>query len=570
VTSAVSSVVPATGTWTYLTGVYDAAAHTATLYVNGQAQQTVTATATGGTGPLVLGGVKSAGARANLFNGAIDEAATFEAALSAANAGTLYSQNGVPTGLSATREYTLDGTTTDATGTDGTFALSGGAAFGPGYTDSAGQSATESGIGHSTGQGMTDPGVGYAQTSSPVVDTSQSFTVSAWVKLTDKAFYDIAGQEGVHTSALRLSVSPDHWGMGMPAADGDGDAAGWRWASSPTAPEVGVWTHLTGVYDGVAGKERLYVNGTLSAETTIPAGTAWRATGAFTLGRYHVDSASAGAFKGTIDQVQVWDRPLQAAEIAGLANSAVLRASYQLDGTLTDSVSGASGTPSGGAAMTTDDNGANVARFPKYQAPGAQVEGPRPQNLRTDRSFTLEAWAKHTWTAADAAAQQQVNPANTGGVDEPGRAVLGVNSPQFSPYLFGYRGAKDASGVWHPRWSFVMAAPTATVTAPDGWAVLPDADAESNVWTHLTGTYDAVTHTACMYATTDAYQDPPKCVTNVNGFNGASDLEDLFLGRGKWGGLDSDYWYGDLRGVRIYSGVLDAQHINADAVLDHP
>jgi hypothetical protein len=100
--------------------------------------------------------------------------------------------------------------------------------------------------------------------------------------------------------------------------------------------------------------------------------------------------------------------------------------------------------------------------------------------------------------------------------------------------------------------------------------VAPDGDAESNVWTHLAGTYDAVLHRACVYVTTDAYRFSPKCVDNVTAWNGASDAEDLFLGRGRFKGLDSDYWYGDLRGIRVYSGVLDQQHINADAILDHP
>ena len=553
VTSAVSSAAPSAGAWTHLTGVYDATAHTATLYVDGQAQQTVTATAAGGTGPLVLGAAKSGAVRSYLFKGAIDEAAAFGRALSASDVAALYGQNGVPTGLSAAREYTLDGDTNDATGTDGTLTLKN-LAYGPGYSDAAGQSATEDGIGHGSGQALVDQGPGYATTTAPVVDSSQSFSVSAWVKPDDANWYTLAAQMGTKGNAFQLSMSTTTIGIGMSSTDtADPAAAGWRWATAPVGPVVGVWTHITGVYDAVAGKERFYVNGVLAGEVAIAAGTAWRGNGPFTVGK--TADQEVGVYRGSIDQVQVWDRALPAAEVAGLANTAVLRANYQLDGTTTDSVSGTTGTPSGGVTMTTDDAGANVARFDKSWT--GQVNGVRPANLRSDRSFTFEAWAKHTWTAADAAAAAQADP-SSGGVDRPGRQIVSVDSATFSPYMLGYNAdTKDANGVYHPRWSLTMTSSTATPASPQAWFVLSPADVVNNEWTHLTGTYDATTKTACLYAATDEYQYTPACVANVTGWNGANPLEGLLLGATEWSGQHGGHWYGDLRGVRLYSGVLD-------------
>ncbi|MEV6448739.1 LamG domain-containing protein [Amycolatopsis sp. NPDC051716] len=566
VTSAVSAAAPAAGTWTHLTGVYDATAHTAALYVGGALQQTVSATAANVTGPLVLGGAKSGGARAYLAKGSIDEAVVVGRALSASEVTTLYGANGVPAGLNAAREYTLDGDTKDATGTENTLVLHN-LAYGPGYSDSAGQSATEDGIGHGSGQALVDQGPGYAATSAPAVDSSQSFSVSAWVKLKDANHYTILAQQGVHGNAVQMSSSPDNIGIGMSTTDsGDPNAAGWRWAAVPITPHVGLWTHVTGVYDSVAAKERLYLNGVLATEVAIPAGTVWRGTGPFTVGK--VADQDLGVFNGSIDQVQVWDRALPATEIAGLANTAVLRANYQLDGTTTDAVSGVTGTPSGNVQLTTDENGANVARYPF--AWGSQIEGPRPQNFRSDRSFTVEAWVKKTWTDADAAKEKQRDPSDPAGVDKPGRTALGANGAYYSPYLLGHRGVQDTSGAWHPRWSWAMWMKESTPSTPVSVLVTPDGDAQPNVWTHLAGTYDAVLHRACLYATTDAYRYTTKCVGNVVGWNGASDVEDLFLGRGRFEGMDTDYWYGDLRGIRVYSGVLDEQHINADTVLDHP
>ncbi|MDX3190372.1 hypothetical protein PV458_18345 [Streptomyces sp. MN03-5084-2B] len=565
VTSAVSAAAPAAGTWTHLTGVYDATAHTAALYVNGALQQSVSATAANVIGPLVLGGAKSGGARAYLAKGAIDEAAVFGRALSAADVTTLYGATGVPAGLGAAREYTLDGGTQDATGTENTLQLHN-VSFGGGYSDTAAQSATEDAIGHGTGQAMVDAGPGYAATSAPVIDTTQSFTVSMWVKLNEANYFTLAGQEGAVTNSFQISTSPDNFGIGLSATDSQPDAAGWRWAGTPIQPYVGKWTHVTGVYDTVAGKERLYLNGLLKSETVIAAGSTWRSTGRFLVGG--VAAQPLGAFNGAIDQVQVWDRSLPAAEVAGLANTAVLRANYPLDGSTTDTVSGVTATPSGNVQLTTDQNGANVARFPAQV--GGQIEGPRPQNFRSDGSFTVEAWVKRTWTAADVAGAKQQDPANTAGVDKPGRTALGANSAQYSPYLLGSRGLQDATGAWHLRWSWALWMAESTPANPVSVLVAPDGDAQTDVWTHLAGTYDAVTRTACLDAMTDVYRYTRKCVGNVTAWNGASDLEDLFLGRGRFQGLDSDYWYGDLRGIRVYSGVLDTQHINADAVLDHP
>ncbi|WP_176968959.1 LamG domain-containing protein [Amycolatopsis xylanica] len=570
-TASALSAAPATANaWTHLTAVYDAGAHTASLYVNGQAQSTVAATTWNSSGPLVLGGAKVSGSRGYLLKGALDEIAVFDRALPAADVNTLYTHNGVPTGLSAIREYTVDGVTTDATGTDETLTFGNGVTYTPGYTNASGQSATDSSVGQSSGQGISVTGSAGARSKNPVVDTAQSFTVSAWAKLSDTdGYYAVFGQEGSHASGFQLRYSHDsnRWIMGMPSADTDADT--YRWTASTSIPQAGVWTHLTGVYDASTSKILLYVNGVLEGQIAIPAGSVWNATGGFTIGQIRARGLPDAFFRGSIDQVQVWDRTLPADEIAGLANSAVLRANYQLDGSTLDKVSGASGVSSGAVTMTTDSDGAPVARFGKDAS--GQIEGPRPQNLRSDRSFTVEAWVKHAWTDADIAAAKQADPAkNPSGVDKPGRAAVGVNSPQFSPYMLGYRGITDSNGVWHPRWSWLVTDPSATQANPLGKFSVSDVDAESNVWTHLTGTYDAITHTACLYAATDSYQYAPTCLTGVTGWNGASALEDLFLGSGEWNGYHADFWYGDLRGVRLYSGVLDAQHINADAIVDHP
>ncbi|GIJ62978.1 LamG-like jellyroll fold domain-containing protein [Virgisporangium aurantiacum] len=79
-----SDAAPAAGMWTHVAAVYDAASHTLRMYVDGVAQAQ-TATLTGGfnaTGPLVLGGRKSAGARLGGMVGVVDDLRVYARTLS--------------------------------------------------------------------------------------------------------------------------------------------------------------------------------------------------------------------------------------------------------------------------------------------------------------------------------------------------------------------------------------------------------------------------------------------------------------------------------------------------------
>src|SRR5262249_36127029 len=157
-------------------------------------------------------------------------------------------------------------------------------------------------------------------------------------------------------------------------------------------------------------------------------------------------------FKGSIDQVQVWDRALPATEVGKLANTAVLRANYLLNGNTKDSVTGSTAATAGGVAMATDTKGNNVARFDNSWT--GQIEGPRPQDFRGDRSFTVEAWVKHNWTADDIAAAKAADKNNVTGADKASRAAVSTNSAPFEPFVLGYRGQPDGQGGWHGQWSW--------------------------------------------------------------------------------------------------------------------
>ena len=87
---AASDIAPMPNVWYHLTGVYDANAHTAALYVNGALQQKVPVQSTWkATGSTVIGRGKFGGNPVDWVNGAVDEVRLYDAPLSAADARSL-------------------------------------------------------------------------------------------------------------------------------------------------------------------------------------------------------------------------------------------------------------------------------------------------------------------------------------------------------------------------------------------------------------------------------------------------------------------------------------------------
>jgi hypothetical protein len=168
--------------------------------------------------------------------------------------------------------------------------------------------------GHS-GSGLTFSGANaLAQTAGPVLNTSQSFTVEAWVRLSGVGEWENAvTQWADHHMGFTLAYSQpaNGWVMAMVDQDGQPDMT---YAAATSAPQVGVWTRLTGVYDASAGQLRIYVNGTL--EGTVAHTAAWSAGGPLTVGNGRWWGELASPWQGDIDEVRVWQRALTAAEIA--------------------------------------------------------------------------------------------------------------------------------------------------------------------------------------------------------------------------------------------------------------
>ncbi|MEU7753134.1 LamG domain-containing protein [Micromonospora sp. NPDC049171] len=153
--------------------------------------------------------------------------------------------------------------------------------------------------------------------------TDRSYTVTAWVRLTD-ANRDgrpdgpgdqvIASQDGREQATFYLQYETDsgRWAYEVPTSDSG--ATNWPTVESMSPAAVNRWTHVAAVGNAGWGHFQLYVDGVLQgtgAATTSPP-----STGGFHLGV----SMSGGWLVGALDDVRVRQRALQPAEIAELSS----------------------------------------------------------------------------------------------------------------------------------------------------------------------------------------------------------------------------------------------------------
>ncbi|MEU9865084.1 LamG domain-containing protein [Streptomyces sp. NPDC047971] len=153
----------------------------------------------------------------------------------------------------------------------------------------------------------------------PAIDTTHSFTVSAWARLdADAGTSAVLSQDGSRVSGVILwyNAGDNSWRFGLPRADADG----WN-VDQAVAPGAvkGQWTRLTGVYDAATGKVSLFVDGTKRAETTHTA--RWRADGPFVVGRDLVSGVRNAGFKGHIQRTEAFGYAFRDDQVASYAGT---------------------------------------------------------------------------------------------------------------------------------------------------------------------------------------------------------------------------------------------------------
>lgn len=147
----------------------------------------------------------------------------------------------------------------------------------------------------------------YAETDGPVLDTTASYSVSAWVRLDE-----LPGNYATAVSQdTRRQTSPFYlqYGQGAFAFSTPGESR----ARLVTTPEKGRWYHLVGVRDSADNTIELYVDGKPAATAT--GGAAYPSTGSLSVGRAQWGGNDVDFWNGAVDEVHAYDKALTAEEV---------------------------------------------------------------------------------------------------------------------------------------------------------------------------------------------------------------------------------------------------------------
>ncbi len=159
-------------------------------------------------------------------------------------------------------------------------------------------------------------------TTKSVLDTSKSFSVSAWVQLDSVTQTSTAiSQDGTHVSSFRLQyvgpgIGDDAGKFAFTLVASDSATAAVTRVTSPFDALAGVWYHLAGVYNSGTGTATLYVNGEQVASRSVSA--AWNATGPLAIGRGRFGGIATDYFAGRVDEVRAYAENLSQQDVADL------------------------------------------------------------------------------------------------------------------------------------------------------------------------------------------------------------------------------------------------------------
>ncbi|MBP2322203.1 hypothetical protein JOF56_002588 [Kibdelosporangium banguiense] len=302
------------------------------------------------------------------------------------------------------------------------------------------------------------------------IRNSAAFTVSAWVNLQrNNGARAAVSQDGTMFPGFVLwyraeaDGSNSRWVFGMPNSTSSDKGIPMA-ASASGVPQLNTWTHLAGVYDPVAQNIKLYVNGTLAATTPHTVKPDW-ASGQVRIGRtIWGGNPAVDHWPGAIDEVQIHDRALSAADVSALAGASNVQVAHwkfdETGGTTArNSVEGgADAVLQNGATFTSSGAVKGGLRLDGIDDV-ASTSGPL---LRTDQSFSVAAQVKLDRN------------------DDGTYTVLSQDGDRACSFCLQYQNGK---------WVFVFPQSDADSPAGYNW-VGTSSRPPAGVWTHLAGTYD--------------------------------------------------------------------------------
>lgn len=139
------------------------------------------------------------------------------------------------------------------------------------------------------------------------LNPEQSITITAWVKPLDSTQRIMGKHDSDASGGWYLWLSPEKEFV-FTVSDGLGDIS----LKSPSTYKLAEWHHIAGQYDDRTKKMALYVNGEKTNEITLLKAVL-PSKSDFTIGKF--SSGADGYFKGTIDEVRLYNRILSPQEI---------------------------------------------------------------------------------------------------------------------------------------------------------------------------------------------------------------------------------------------------------------
>ncbi|WP_329456286.1 LamG-like jellyroll fold domain-containing protein [Streptomyces sp. NBC_01497] len=413
----------------------------------------------------------------------------------------------------------------------------------------------------------TDGTAGYASASGTGLDTTKSFSISGWARLTDDSHNGVvAAQAGTSGSsfALYYSTSYKAWIFNRYATD----------ATAPTivrsvstaVPAVGVWTHLMGVYDAQAQTIQLYVNG-LPQGDPVAFTTPWKATGSLQIGRGQYGGSYTDYFTGQIDDVRLWNRIMSADEVADLQDMTddqnethpSLVADWELGATSGTTATDTSGyghtaTLGSGATWTDDLDGGMGNALALDGTSNGYLTTPGPL-VDAQGAFTIATWVKlDPGPLADTSVAHTVRIAGQSG------------------------GKRDSWAIWYSQpagssegaWMFgrTTADSTTATVVSDPTGLDSAVFADPTTWTLLTGVYDAANQDLTLYVN-GVQQGAVGDDESDEGSDGGVVFDQPWQASGAFSigrGRTSSGAYGDdatglVQRVRLWTGVMSGTDI---------
>ncbi|KAA2249537.1 SGNH hydrolase [Solihabitans fulvus] len=155
---------------------------------------------------------------------------------------------------------------------------------------------------------------GIITTTGTTLNTTQSYSIAAWVKLTStNNFYTAVGQGGATMGAFYLQYSAEMKAWAFVSPNSDSPTAPQSSAHATSPPALNTWTHLIGAFDAATGTMSLYVNGQLAGTATNP--TPWNAAAPLSIGGVQgTNGGTSNFFNGSVSGVRAYQRALTATD----------------------------------------------------------------------------------------------------------------------------------------------------------------------------------------------------------------------------------------------------------------